>query len=444
MPSFVARVERPDRGGEWVDVPAARARRPRDRWVARLGLDREPAATARRRARRCACSTSTATRSALLAALLFEAAGVDEETRAPAPGRARRRRARARCSRDLVGERAQPPPPPRPRASRRCATASRSSRDYGAFRDLQRHRLLTVQWQRLTPAPRRRRARGGRRRRRAATTTAARSRSRAPSRSAWPPTAASARRLYALCLGYRIRYVLDLNAREAMQLIELRSGREGHPELPRRRARDAPPDRRGAPRRRGGDDARRHDRRAAPGAHPQRDAHGAAAGGRARRLTQAGRTGRSPPPAPEAVTQVARRSDHRMDVQKTAQTVATRGSSSDEWRSGTLVHRQLDEHLAPDAPAALVCCVPDRARCGPDPRRGGRRGDAQRPPAHGHGLADRAPRRRPGGGEVLRARTRPPSGPRAGPPLPPSGPRRHTPRRGGGSRPTVSARRSCA
>jgi thymidylate synthase ThyX len=34
---------------------------------------------------------------------------------------------------------------------------------------------------------------------------------------------------YSLCLGYRIRYVLDLNAREAMQLIELRSGREGHP-----------------------------------------------------------------------------------------------------------------------------------------------------------------------------------------------------------------------
>jgi hypothetical protein len=32
-----------------------------------------------------------------------------------------------------------------------------------------------------------------------------------------------------LCLGYRIRYVLDLNAREAMHLIELRSGREGHP-----------------------------------------------------------------------------------------------------------------------------------------------------------------------------------------------------------------------
>ena len=34
---------------------------------------------------------------------------------------------------------------------------------------------------------------------------------------------------YALCLGYRIRYVLDLNAREAMHVCELRSGREGHP-----------------------------------------------------------------------------------------------------------------------------------------------------------------------------------------------------------------------
>jgi thymidylate synthase ThyX len=34
---------------------------------------------------------------------------------------------------------------------------------------------------------------------------------------------------YAVCLAFRIRYVLELNAREAMHLIELRSGREGHP-----------------------------------------------------------------------------------------------------------------------------------------------------------------------------------------------------------------------
>jgi len=52
------------------------------------------------------------------------------------------------------------------------------------------------------------------------------------SREAWQGLADSGHEreaLYALCLGYRIRYVLDLNAREAMQLVELRSGREGHP-----------------------------------------------------------------------------------------------------------------------------------------------------------------------------------------------------------------------
>ena len=35
--------------------------------------------------------------------------------------------------------------------------------DYGAFRDLQRHRMLTIEWQPLTPAPRLHPARGRRR-----------------------------------------------------------------------------------------------------------------------------------------------------------------------------------------------------------------------------------------------------------------------------------------
>src|SRR6476661_11019544 len=39
MPSFVSRVERPDRGGEWVAYLEARERAA-ERWVARLGLDR--------------------------------------------------------------------------------------------------------------------------------------------------------------------------------------------------------------------------------------------------------------------------------------------------------------------------------------------------------------------------------------------------------------------
>ena len=34
---------------------------------------------------------------------------------------------------------------------------------------------------------------------------------------------------YAVCLAYKVRFVLDLNARSAMHLIELRSSPQGHP-----------------------------------------------------------------------------------------------------------------------------------------------------------------------------------------------------------------------
>ena len=40
MPSFVARVERPERGGEWVSYLEERGQAA-DRWAARLGLDRD-------------------------------------------------------------------------------------------------------------------------------------------------------------------------------------------------------------------------------------------------------------------------------------------------------------------------------------------------------------------------------------------------------------------
>ena len=89
--------------------------------------------------------------------------------------------------------------------------------------------MLTVQWQPLTPdlgagVPEELEAAGVADDYRRGLETLAR-RVRAPRRR----RATSARRVYALCLGYRIRFVLDLNAREAMHLIELRSGREGHP-----------------------------------------------------------------------------------------------------------------------------------------------------------------------------------------------------------------------
>ena len=100
--------------------------------------------------------------------------------------------------------------------------------DYGGFRDLQRHRMLTCQWQRLGPelgagVPAEVTDAGaGDIYRRALET----SRTEFERLESLGMTDAAP---YALCLGYRIRYVLDLNAREAMHLCELRSGREGHP-----------------------------------------------------------------------------------------------------------------------------------------------------------------------------------------------------------------------
>jgi hypothetical protein len=100
--------------------------------------------------------------------------------------------------------------------------------DYGAFRDLQRHRMLTVQWQRLGPdlgagiPDEVREAGAGDEFERALEI----------SRNEYERLVAAGlheQALYALSLAYRIRYTLDLNAREAMHLIELRSGREGHP-----------------------------------------------------------------------------------------------------------------------------------------------------------------------------------------------------------------------
>jgi hypothetical protein len=99
--------------------------------------------------------------------------------------------------------------------------------DYGAFRDLQRHRLLTIEWQRLSPIH-------GYTRPDAIDAAGERSTfDDAMQRSAalfdllsneFPHQAT-----YAVALAYRIRFVMQMNAREAMHLLELRSGPQGHP-----------------------------------------------------------------------------------------------------------------------------------------------------------------------------------------------------------------------
>ncbi len=101
--------------------------------------------------------------------------------------------------------------------------------DYGAFRDLQRHRMLTIEWQDLSPAhgytmPRAVTDAGGGEPFHGAMLRSASLYEALSER--FPPSQAS----YAVALAFRVRYAMQFNAREAMHVLELRTGPEGHPE----------------------------------------------------------------------------------------------------------------------------------------------------------------------------------------------------------------------
>ena len=221
IPSFVSRVERPDRGGDWVRFLEER-RSAAEGAVARLGLDRRDEVDVPS----VELTHVDGTEEDVLAASLFESSTLPEAD-------IRRRLdaldpiERAELLAELVGERRNRRHRPG-RGWEALRYRFEIVSDYGGFRDLQRHRMLTCQWQRLGPelgagVPEEVvEAGAGDEYRRALELSRGEY-----ERLAGEGLADAAP--YALCLGYRIRYVLDLNAREAMHLIELRSGREGHP-----------------------------------------------------------------------------------------------------------------------------------------------------------------------------------------------------------------------
>jgi thymidylate synthase ThyX len=104
--------------------------------------------------------------------------------------------------------------------------------DFGSFRDLQRHRMLTLEWQRLGT-------------KHGYTTPdvlsdigrvpeweAAMERS-GGLHSKLTAAFGSDVAQYAVPFGYRIRFVMQMNAREAFHLLELRTARAGHPDYRR-------------------------------------------------------------------------------------------------------------------------------------------------------------------------------------------------------------------
>ena len=100
--------------------------------------------------------------------------------------------------------------------------------DYGAFRDLQRHRILTIDWQDLSTLH-------GHTRPEAIEDIGALDDWNRVMDEASDLTKLLTRRYssltaqYAVSMAYRIRFYMKMNAREAMHVIELRTAPQGHP-----------------------------------------------------------------------------------------------------------------------------------------------------------------------------------------------------------------------
>ncbi|MEY3019311.1 MAG: hypothetical protein RLZZ272_295 [Actinomycetota bacterium] len=235
IPSFVARVDRPDRGGAWSAYLAATREDTRalaERHVVKpevlpLLEGAMPEVTLLDRWPHDAIDAEVAV---VVAALAPHVRIGERELEAQV--RAWPDEQRAEVLRAHVGERANRRHKPG-RAFERVVYRFEVVGDYGGFRDLQRHRMCTIEWQDLTtvhgyatPTELSDAALAE------AGVTAdwheAQARSDALHRLLLPDHPAEA--AYAVSFAHRLRYTIQINARAAMQLIELRSSPQGHPQ----------------------------------------------------------------------------------------------------------------------------------------------------------------------------------------------------------------------
>ena len=224
IPSFLQRVDVPDRGGTWAQYLAS-TRQETDDVVGRLWPDRHDGPGDDAAASVRLVDFDPEGEDKVLAAMAYPHTSLSEDDvlrRVRALG-ADERRALARA---YVGERGNRRHRPG-RAFERTDYRFDIVSDYGAFRDLQRHRMLTIEWQELgtslgydTPEIVAEAGVTG-----AYAASLARSAELHEVMCDVCPDQAS----YAVALAFRIRYAMQMNGREAMHLVELRSGQQGHP-----------------------------------------------------------------------------------------------------------------------------------------------------------------------------------------------------------------------
>ncbi len=228
IPSFLTRVDRPDRGGAW-SAYLARTRDEVRALADELVDDADPPAADLVTLTDYAPRDPVDAEVALVTAALYPHVEIGErELEAQVRGWSARRR--DEVLRAYVGARENRRHRPG-RGFERVWYRFDVLGDYGGFRDLQRHRMLTIEWQPLTTThgydtPAELEEAGV-----ADAWHEAMERSDALYRRLVVDHPVAAQ--YAVCFAYRVRYVMQLNARAAMQMLELRSSPQGHPQYRR-------------------------------------------------------------------------------------------------------------------------------------------------------------------------------------------------------------------
>ncbi len=225
IPSFVARVDRPDRGHVWRDYLAATREDTRAlaarHVIGPVRVPDEPVTLVDWWPRDPVDAEVALVTAALLPHVTLPEQQLEEQVRTwPAEQRAEVLRAYVG---DRVNRRHRPG-----RAFERVVYRFDVLGDYGGFRDLQRHRMCTIEWQRLTTehgydTPPELEEAGV-----ADAWHEAMSRAEALHRDIERDHPEQAQ--YVVPFAFRIRYSVQINARAAMQMIELRSTPQGHPQ----------------------------------------------------------------------------------------------------------------------------------------------------------------------------------------------------------------------
>ena len=220
IPSFLRRVDLPERGGRWSRY-LADTRRDTGALVDEMfgGTPVEPSAEV------TLVDFDPDAEDDILAAICYPHSSLPEEQiRERVRGLGVDER--VALLRAYVGERTNRRHKPG-RALERSSYRFDVLSDYGAFRDMQRHRMLTIEWQRLTPNH------GYARPELVDEAGVGALFDETMERSAALHDALAERfpeqAPYAIAMAYRMRYVMQFNVREAFHLLELRSSPQGHP-----------------------------------------------------------------------------------------------------------------------------------------------------------------------------------------------------------------------